>query len=384
MYRAFRFPALIGEDVHAPHVKASTYRGTGRMKPSAPRSRGELQLRTALSVTLLLALADSATALRTSAQEAPSAVTVTVTGNVVNEATGEPIPGVIVLAEALGLTFVTDAQGQFVLDEVARGVYELELIHKDYERLEGDLTIDQHGEFILAMTPTDDPHEGMMTGIVGVVTDQVSGEPIPEVVVNVPGVGHVTRTDADGHFSLPELIPGRHEVLFSHLGYTQRSESIDVEAGRVARVQVVLDVDAIALNPIEVTVDRRDATLQDRGFYQRKEDGWGHFVDREDLENWNPIDLTDALIRFPGVRIVSNPSSPGQRHLRLRSFGDECSPTIYIDGVRMIGRGGYSINDMVDPMVVSGVELYRGVAGRPPQYWGSSCGVVLIWLRRGG
>ncbi len=108
--------------------------------------------------------------------------------------------------------------------------------------------------------------------------------------------------------------------------YTQRSESIDVEAGRVARVQVVLDVDAIALNPIEVTVDRRDATLQDRGFYQRREDGWGYFVDREDLENWDPIDLTDALIRFPGVRIVSNPSSPGQRHLRLRSFGDESVP----------------------------------------------------------
>ena len=267
---------------------------------------------------------------------------------------------------------------------MARGVYELDLIHKDYERLEGDLTIDQHGEFILAMTPTDDPNEGMMTGIVGVVTDQVSGEPIPEVVVNVPGVGHVTRTDEDGRFSLAELTPGRHEVLFSHLGYAQRSESIDVEAGRVARVQVVLDVNAIALNPIEVSVDRRDATLQDRGFYQREEDGWGYFVDREDLEKWNPIDLTDALIRFPGVRIVSNPSSPGQRYLRLRSMGDECSPTIYIDGVRMIGRGGYSINDMVDPMVVSGVELYRGLAGTPPQYWGSSCGVVLIWLRRGG
>ena len=354
------------------------------MKSSATRSRGELQLRTALSVTLLLALADSATALRTSAQEAPSAVTVTVTGNVVNEATGEPIAGVIVLAEGLGLTFVTDGQGQFVIDAVARGVYDLDLVHKDYERLEGDLTIDQHGEFILAMTPTDDPNKGMMTGIVGVVTDQVSGEPIPEVVVNVPGVGHVTRTDEDGRFSLAELIPGRHEVLFSHLGYTQRSESIDVEAGRVARVQVVLDVDAIALNPIEVTVDRRDATLQDRGFYQREEDGWGSFLDREDIEAWNPRELTDALTRFVGVKVIPDPSSPFRRYLAFRRMGGECYPAVYLDGIMIgSGRGPAGINDIIVPMAVAGVEVYRGSAGIPVQYWGSSCGVVLIWLRRG-
>ena len=333
-----------------------------------------------LRLILLLPLAHALAMPNAVAQEVPSSPTVTVTGNVVNQATGEPIPGVVVLAERLGLTFVTDAQGQFVFDEVARGAYDIELIHNDYERLEGALTIDQPGAFFLAMIPTDDPNDGLMTGIVGVVTDQVSGDPVAEVVVRVPLAGRVARTGADGRFSLAELTPGRHEVRFSHLGYAQRSESIDVQLGRIARVQVVLDVDAIALNPIEVTVDRRDATLEDRGFYQREEDGWGYFVDREDLENRNPIELTDALRRFVGVRIVS---SAGSRHLRLRSFGDECSPTIFIDGVRMMGRGGYSINDMVDPTVVAGVEVYRGVAGTPAQYWVSSCGVVLIWLRRG-
>ncbi|MCY4399044.1 MAG: carboxypeptidase regulatory-like domain-containing protein [Gemmatimonadetes bacterium] len=315
------------------------------------------------------------------AQEAPSSPTVTVSGNVVNEVTGEPIPGVVVLAEGLGLTLVTDAQGQFVFDEVARGVYDIDLVHKDYVRLEGALTIDQPGAFFLMMTPTKDPNAGLMTGIAGIVRDQVSGDPIPDVVVNAPVAGRTARTGADGRFSLPELPPGRQEVRFSHLGYARRSETIDVEAWRVARVEVVLDVDAIALNPIEITVDRLDAALEDRGFYQREEDGWGHFVDREDLETWNPIELTDALMRFPGVRIVSDGLD---RHLRLRSSGDNCSPTIFIDGVRMTGRGDYSINDMVDPSAVAGVEVYRGLAGTPPQYWGSSCGVVLVWLRRGG
>jgi len=350
-----------------------------------PRTSGPpcSEFRTALRRALLLAVAASATASGASAQEAAERSTVTVTGTVVSEATGDPIAEVIVLVERLNLTFVTDAQGQFVFAEVPRGVYAIDLIHKDFERLEGNLTIDRPGSFVLAMTPTSGPGAGFMTGVVGFVTDRVSGDPVPEVVVNAPLAGRIARTGAGGRFNLGELPAGRHKIRFSHLGYAERTESIDVQMGRVTTVRVVLDVNVIALDPIEVTVDRRDATLEGRGFYQREEDGWGYFVDREDLEARNPIELTDALDRFPGVRVVSNPNSPGQRHLRLRNFGRTCAPTVFIDGVRMIGLGGMSINDMVDPSVVAGVEMYRGVAGRPAEYWGSSCGVVLIWLRRG-
>lgn len=319
-------------------------------------------------------------------QEVQDAATITVTGNVVDDATGEPVSGVIVVVEALGLTFVTDSLGQFVFNEVARGVYDLQLIHKDYAPLEGDLTVDRPGEFFLAITPTNDPNEGMMTGIIGVVTDGVSGDPIPEVVVNVAEVGRVATTDAEGRFRLPELIPGRHEVLFSHLGYQPRSESIGVETGHVADVHIVLTVDAIALDPIEVTVDRRNRHLETVGFYQRQEDGWGNFVDREDIENWNPIDLTDALIRFPGVAIVADARAAMDRRLRFRRGRGVCSPRVYLDGVMLTGLTSFSVDDIVDPMSVAGIEMYRGVAGIPAQYsgLGTACGVVLIWLRRGG
>ena len=188
----------------------------------------------------LLALVNAVSVPPTAAQETQEPTTVTVTANVVNDVTGHPVAGVVVVLEALGLTVVTDAQGQFVLDSVPRGVYDLRLIHKDYLRLDGDLTIDRPGEFFLGLTPIEDPSEGMITGIVGVVTDQVSGKPVPEVVVNVAGIGRVATTDEDGRFSLPELIPGRHDVVFSHLGYQQRSESIEVEADHIVKLQIAL------------------------------------------------------------------------------------------------------------------------------------------------
>ena len=337
-------------------------------------------------LTLLLACAASAAGSSVQAQTADEPERITVTGNVVDEATGEPIPGAVIVVQALDISFFADADGNFVIADVPRGSYSLEVIHRDYQRLEGDLAIDRPGEFFLGLTPIQDPNDGLITGIVGLVTDQVSGEPVPEVVVNVPAAGRAATTAADGRFILPDLVAGRHEVAFSHLGYRQRSEMIAVESGHATNVQVALTVDAIALDPIEVTVDRRDGNLERAGFYQREEDGWGHFVDRGDIDDWNSIDLTDALIRFPGVAIVSDARNPIDRRLRFRRGGDMCAPPVYLDGVMLAGLRAFSVNDIVDPMSVAGIEMYRGVAGIPAQYsgLGTSCGVVLIWLRRGG
>lgn len=336
---------------------------------------------------LLPALVSALYVTPTVAQETQETGTVTVTGNVVDDANGQPVAGVVVVLEALGLTLVTDDQGQFDLDRVPRGVYDLRLVHRDYERLDGDLTIDRPGEFFLGLTPIGEPGDGMITGIVGVVTDQVNGQPVPGVVVNVAGIGRVATTNEDGRFTLSELIPGRHDVVFSHLGYRPRTESIDVETAHVVKLQIALAVDAIALDPIEVTVDRQDGNLQRVGFYQREEDGWGDFLDREDIEFWNPVQLTAALMRFPGVTTVPNPDMPSRGFLAFRRMGTECIPTVYLEGVRIGGsRDPAGIDDIVNPSAVAGVEVYRNTAGIPPQYWGtgSSCGVVLIWLRRGG
>ncbi len=318
----------------------------------------------------------------------PPGSTVTVTGNVLSESTGEPIVGVAVRVNAANWSdaLVTDALGQFRLDLIRVGTYSIALSHDDHQPLEGDLTIDRSGEFFLAMTPLYEDREGM-TGIVGVIRDIASGRPIRDAAVNVPVLGRTTTSDSDGRFILAETVPGRYEIVFIHLGYRPRTDTVHIVRDRVSRLDVAMAVEAIALAPMEVTVERRDLALQRVGFYEREEDGWGDFVDREDLELWNPVDLTDALIRLPGVKIVHDPRMPSQRYLLFRSAGTECFPSVYVDGMLMhIGgsREPARINDILDPIAVAGIEVYRRTAGMPPQYWGvnSSCGVIAIWVRR--
>ncbi len=320
-----------------------------------------------------------------SAQETRPPDTVTITVQMLDEVTGEPISGVVLTLEESGLVLVSDLEGRLAIQHIALGAYRIHLIHPGYLRLEGELAIDKSGELALRMTPISGPGGDLISGIVGIVTDPASGRPIPDVVATVPGVGRTAQTGGDGRFTLPDLPPGRHEVAFSHLGYRPRSETVEVQADHATLLQVTLAVDAIALDPIEVEVEQRQVNLDRVGFYQRREDGWGSFVESEDLEL--AARVTDRLTRFPGVTTIPDPQMPSRQLLALRRMGAPCYPAVYLDGVS-IGRPGTpaGIDDIVSPLAVAGIEIYRGTAGTPPQYWGtsSSCGVVLIWLRRGG
>lgn len=113
------------------------------------------------------------------AQVAGEPERITVAGHVLDEITAEPVEGAVVLVEALGLTLLTDDNGRFVLDRVPSGVYDINVVHDDYQRLEGNLRVDQPGEFFLAMTASADPNEGLATGVAGVVTDQSAVSPLP-------------------------------------------------------------------------------------------------------------------------------------------------------------------------------------------------------------
>jgi hypothetical protein len=61
--------------------------------------------------------------------------------------------------------------------------------------------------------------------------------------------------------------------------------------------------------------------------------------------------------------------------------------TVYLDGIRIIGklnpRAEDPVNLMVKPNEIAGAEVYPRGIGAPPQYQSlnGSCGIVLIWTR---
>ena len=77
----------------------------------------------------------------------------TVTGTVIDRVTQQPLQGVEVRLPELELTLTTNADGHFVLAQIAVGTYRMELEKEGYEPASGQFTIDRPGTFTLALVP---------------------------------------------------------------------------------------------------------------------------------------------------------------------------------------------------------------------------------------
>ena len=60
-----------------------------------------------------------------------------------------------------------------------------------------------------------------------------------------------------------------------------------------------------------------------------------------------------------------------------------CVPTLFLDGVQSPIFNG-TIDDLVDPSDVEGIEVYAHSSSVPIQFsYGNGCGVIVVWTRRG-
>jgi hypothetical protein len=175
---------------------------------------------------------------------------------------------------------------------------------------------------------------------------------------------------------------GYQEMLLSLVGRRQELTALEIRLPPVS----------IALDPLEV-VGRRGSPVLD-AFEKRRAGGTGRYFTREDVSRLQPQYVTDLLATLPGVRFLSS----GRGARRVVSFGHapgspDCPAQIFVDGRPLnrrtarapAGADAPTIDDVVTPNVIEGIEVYRGVATVPPEFLSPDavCGVVAIWTRRG-
>lgn len=310
-----------------------------------------------------------------------------VTGRVIDAATGDPLPGVTVVLEGTDLRLETDAEGRFELNPVAVGFYRLRLSHPDYEPKVDDFPVLRDGGFVMAMHPLSVEAGHAMTGIMGILTARSDGSPLVGAAVRVDSGRRGVLTDEQGNFMIDGLAPGLHMTEFIQIGYATRRDTIRVVPGRITNVQVALSVDPVNLDPLKVVVERREAALQDAGFYDRRKRGFGKFIDREDIEMRAPAEITDLFSGLTGVTVEAYGT---ERRIVLRSgrigfSGGSCYPRVFVDNI-VVHDGGTEparIDDLVTPDGLAGIEVYPSSASLPARYASMSagCGVILIWTR---
>lgn len=317
------------------------------------------------------------TALEDAASSAPS-TRYDKTGRIGDVETRAALANALIEIPDLDMVAVSDSDGRFDLKEVPPGRYALRAECLGYDTVEGVVEVPGKPRFFVLLTPQQDAADPTEPGhIVGRVTEG-SDEGLGVVEISVLGQDRArTLSDRQGHFALPDVEPGLVEVRFARLGYAPRTAMLVVQPGRTAEVAATMAVEPIELAPIDVTV--RSLDLERTGFYERADRGFGTYVTPQDLKTLQPLVVSDALLRIPGVQVVRDPVGDEAHLLSRRGVGAAqggCTMPVYIDGVRMLEP---DVN-LFPVDAIAAVEVYQG-AGTPVEYGADACGVVLLWTR---
>ncbi|HSO35452.1 MAG TPA: TonB-dependent receptor [Labilithrix sp.] len=173
----------------------------------------------------------------------------------------------------------------------------------------------------VAVDPTRPPARGQ-GGVWGVVKTR-EGETALEAVVTVIGRKENATTDVDGRYRL-DLPPGTYQLRVKfELHRIARVKNVRVAMGKVARIDVLLEPDATAVEEftaVEAEVERASAATQ--LFLRKNAAQASDSVGAQDIAKTPDRNAADAVKRVVGTTVVDG------RYIFIRGLGDRYTNTL--------------------------------------------------------
>lgn len=155
-----------------------------------------------------------------------------VSGQVLNQVTGVPIPGATVRLN--GVTLTTDANGRFsILVVLEPGVYQLVVTAPLFATATQQVVVESAGTTLVTI-PLQ-PLPGVLTGI---VRSLVTGAAIPGATVTLNGFSVVT--DASGAFNIGGVPPGTYQAAASAPGFIPQTQTVAILATQATQANFAL------------------------------------------------------------------------------------------------------------------------------------------------
>jgi Carboxypeptidase regulatory-like domain len=224
----------------------------------------------------------------------------------------------------------------------------------------------------------------------GTVVGAGDGEPIADVQLVLRGQDGESRaasiSSADGRFELRADEAGMVQLEVSHLGHADwETAAFALPTDEIIEVEVRLGIEAIPLEPITVVARTTMSQSRTAQFRARMDDPGrvgGYFIPEEEIERRPMATVSNLVLGAPGMSVALASGAAGLD--RNVIMAGNCVAQMFVDGIRVSQTNGASIDDLLDPTRVAGVEMYPRSLGAPPQYVDASnprCGVVLFWTK---
>lgn len=215
----------------------------------------------------------------------------------------------------------------------------------------------------------------------GGVKDAATGAQLSGVRVQV-GDSLNVATDSKGQFIVERVPPRVYGVRLSLDGYRSKALSVEVRKND-RRLYLAATLEPLVTAPDSLAIKRDTASVVAYepyvNFYRRRHLGLGYFFTSRDIERLEPTHVTDLLRSVPGTWFSYDRRGEAFVSFRLGSSpASGCEPQIYLDGARA-GGGFISLDALVNPRRIEGLEVYTGLPLRPMDF-PESCAIV-VWTR---
>lgn len=210
----------------------------------------------------------------------------------------------------------------------------------------------------------------------GFVSSETNGEPISNasiVAQDANGVAGAAISNADGVFVIPRLRAGTYVVVFSHVAFETRQDTISVGPGELVSVEIELAESNSELETLIINDNRVGGAAEIRGGFQTIKPADIELLPSPDVSG----DIATLLNALPGV--VTTGDQGGQLYIR---GGEPSQNMVLIDGILLYQPfhlvGFYSA---ISSDIVNSADIYAGGFGA--KYGGRISSVIDITSRNG-
>lgn len=186
-------------------------------------------------------------------------------------------------------------------------------------------------------------------------------------------------TDSLGNFRIV-LERGTYRIEATRIGFRPvTTDAIELARRELVEVELRMSPTAVNVDPLVITARRQLPSARLEGYYRRLERarsfGMGRFVTRAQIDSF-PAPYVSHYLARAGLRVTGDAGTA-----RVTSRG--CELSIFLDGMRVEAA---SVNDLVSPVDLEGIEIYRSELDALPIEFSSrqGCGAILLWTREGG
>jgi len=222
-----------------------------------------------------------------------------------------------------------------------------------------------------ALTPAPQGQE-----LLGIVVDEKRA-PVASVEMTFSRQGQTLalfRTSETGTFRFDSPRQGIVQIVARRLGYKPLTTTVDLD--RRSQTDIVRIVLEALPSPVEAVVVKGAGRRLDQFYEHRKENAFGRFIDRAEIEKSGVRLASDLFRTIPGASL-----RPSRRYGNIIRLRGGCQPIVWIDKVPI---RDIELDEVMTPEEIAGLEIYSSSAGVPPQFMdrgGRSCGAIVVWTR---